>query len=86
MRDLYPRHGRRRRWFAPWRVICRCGLEAYPCTVVKMLGRSQRQANAGPAWNEPTRRTPMIRPDRPLLTPGQKARSRQAEHRWTGGQ
>lgn len=34
-RDPYPIHGRRRRWFAPFTVICRCGLDAYPCAVVR---------------------------------------------------
>jgi hypothetical protein len=37
MRDPYPKHGPRRRWFAPWRVICRCGLAAYPCIVMRTL-------------------------------------------------
>ncbi len=39
MRDKFPRHGPRRRWYRPWKVVCRCGLDAYPCVVVRMLGR-----------------------------------------------
>jgi len=41
MRDLYPKHGPRRRWYAPWRPVCRCGLEAYPCHVERMLARAE---------------------------------------------
>ena len=40
MRDPYPIHGKRRPWYAPWRVICRCGLGAYPCPAKRMLDRA----------------------------------------------
>ena len=40
MRDLYPKHGLRRLWYAPWRVVCRCGLEVYPCFVERMVARA----------------------------------------------
>jgi hypothetical protein len=36
-RDPYPIHGRTRRWFRPFTVICRCGLDAYPCPVTRAL-------------------------------------------------
>lgn len=53
MRDPYPKHGKRRPWYAPWRVICRCGLDAYPCTVVRM---QQRQAvEAARDWRDEER-------------------------------
>jgi hypothetical protein len=45
MRDRYPKHGPRRPWYAPWRLWCRCGLEGYPCAVVRMQQR-QRQERA----------------------------------------
>lgn len=35
----YPDCGPRRRWYAPWRVSCRCGQPVYPCVVEKMRGR-----------------------------------------------
>lgn len=35
-RDPYPIHGPVRSWWRPWRIVrCRCGLEAYPCKVVR---------------------------------------------------
>jgi hypothetical protein len=33
MRDPYPVHGPIRRWRKPWVVVCRCGMNAYPCAV-----------------------------------------------------
>lgn len=40
-RDPYPRHGPRRLWYRPWEVVCRCGLDAYPCIVVLMMERAE---------------------------------------------
>lgn len=47
-KDLWPKHGPRRRWFAPWQVICRCGLDAYPCIVMKTVYRDR--LNAARQW------------------------------------
>lgn len=41
MRDLYPRHGRRWTWRHPFRWVCRCGLDAYPCVVARMQQRER---------------------------------------------
>jgi hypothetical protein len=41
MRDLYPQHGPRRRWWWPFSVICRCGLDAWPCPAKRMLDRAR---------------------------------------------
>ncbi|MEV6348580.1 hypothetical protein [Actinoplanes sp. NPDC051851] len=54
-KDRYPIHGRRRRWFAPWRVICRCGLAAYPCTVMRTVAYRER-VNAAHAWRDDERK------------------------------
>jgi hypothetical protein len=54
MGDHYPKHGPRRRWFAPWRVICRCGLDAYPCIVMKTVHRDR--LNAAKHWRNDERR------------------------------
>lgn len=73
-------HGPRRLFLRPWQVVCRCGLEGWPCYVVMML---QRQAAlraptaTRPPWNGPTRNLPRA----PQMTRGQAARSRQAG-RW----
>jgi hypothetical protein len=34
-----PLHGRRWTWRYPFRWICRCGLEAYPCVVEQTWAR-----------------------------------------------
>jgi hypothetical protein len=36
MATQHVRHGKRRPWLRPWRAICRCCLEAWPCPVVRM--------------------------------------------------
>lgn len=41
MRDPYPVHGKRRHWRAPWRVVCRCGMDAWPCIVERMLSAAR---------------------------------------------
>lgn len=41
MRDLYPKHGRRWTLRYPFRWVCRCGLEAYPCIVEQTLARAE---------------------------------------------
>jgi hypothetical protein len=53
-RDPYPKHGPRRRWFAPWRRICRCGLDAYPCVVMRTVYRER--VDAAHAWRRLERR------------------------------
>ena len=87
-RPKFPVHKPRRPWWNPLERVCACGLDAWPCPVKTMLDRSAqatRQRNTGPAWNRPTTSTTTVQPDRPLLTRGQAARSRQVGHRWTGG-
>jgi hypothetical protein len=82
-RRRHTRHGPRRLWYAPWAVICRCRIGAWPCYVVVMLDRQQRMqpqprenAWAGrasvPAFRLPRTAAPT---SRPLLTPGQAHRS-----------
>jgi hypothetical protein len=67
-------HGPRRPWWAPWRLVCRCGLEAYPCPAERMLERQrQMRPPPRPIWDRPTSMTPNIGP---LLTPGQLWRTR----------
>lgn len=41
MRHPYPVHGRRWTWRAPFGWTCRCGLDAYPCVVERMLAQAQ---------------------------------------------
>lgn len=69
-------HGPRRRWWAPWSPICRCGLGAWPCYAEQMLRRqaTYQLSIPRPPWNGPTRNLP---PHKPLLTRGQEARTRQ---------
>ena len=69
-------HGPRRRWWAPWHQVCRCGLDAWPCPVVRMR---EAQGAARPAsrteqhgWDQPT--THLQRA--PLLTLCQARRTR----------
>ena len=69
-------HGPRRPWWALWQKVCRCGLDAWPCPVVRML---ERQAairppgrNGRPGWDRPTAN--VLRA--PLLTRGPAARAR----------
>ncbi len=84
MRPRHLQHGPRRRWFAPWTVICRCGLGAWPCYAVRMLqdqARMQPRDPGSATWSGPTTAIPALRPflaapERPLLTPGQAHRSR----------
>jgi hypothetical protein len=76
-----------RRWRHPFAQVCACGIGAWPSTVKTMLDRHAqkiRRGNTGPAWDEATSWVPPVRPPLPLLTPGQAARSRLGEHRWTG--
>lgn len=52
MSDPFPRHGRRVTWRHPLSWTCRCGLDAWPCIVVR-----QQRAYAGalrvlPGWRE----------------------------------
>lgn len=73
-----------RRWRHPFEQVCACG-NALPCPVKMSLDRHARElrwANVAPALNEATTWMPPIRPDLPLLTPGQAARSRLGQHRW----
>jgi hypothetical protein len=49
MKHPYPTHGRRRHWYAPWSTYCRCGLDAYPCIVVRTRGRQQEAAEIAAA-------------------------------------
>lgn len=48
-RDPYPQHGRRRTWYAPWRVTCRCGLDAYPCIVLRQQQAATQTRQAAEA-------------------------------------
>lgn len=43
MRDPYPRHGRRWTWRRPFGWVCRCGLDCYPCTVLRAQRREQAE-------------------------------------------
>lgn len=83
-RNHHIEHGPRRLWYAPWKVLCRCGLGASPCYVVLMRQGQQRMWPRQAENNWPARaavatvRLPRTAvPDtRPLLTPGQAYRSR----------
>lgn len=84
MRTRHSQHGARRRWYAPWTVICRCGLKAWPCYVVRMQERQRgmqpvphRPASDWASRTSSTVRLPRtsMPPARPLLTPGQAHRS-----------
>jgi hypothetical protein len=73
-----PGHGPRRPLLAPWRRICRCGLDAWPCHALLMLQRqAANRPRVRPGWNDPT----LNESSAPLLTRGQAARSRQSG-RW----
>jgi hypothetical protein len=66
-------HGPRRPWTRPWRLICQCGLAAWPCPVV-ILRKSQAvqpPANERPVWNGATAALPNTTF---RLTPGQLSR------------
>ncbi|MFI7547193.1 hypothetical protein [Actinoplanes sp. NPDC049599] len=76
-------HGPRRRWFAPWKKVCTCGLGASPCYAVRMLADQVRMqprptverarpgtaGRARPSWSGPTSQIAVLRPDRPLQGP-----------------
>jgi hypothetical protein len=70
-------HGPRRCWYAPWRMVCRCGLGPFPCVAARMLQRPKRVEPAAVvnAWNGPTAfiRTPPGRAG--SLTPAQAWRA-----------
>lgn len=51
-RPPYITHGPRRRWYRPWRRICRCGLDAWPCAPVRAA--RVRAAAYRHEWNDPT--------------------------------
>lgn len=83
-------HGPRRLWSRPWRRICTCGLGAWPCHAVRMRREQEAMRPAGePSWAGPTARLPrliggpdpLLRDDRELMTPGQRARSARALRR-----
>lgn len=67
-------HGPRRPFWRPWATVCRCGLAAWPCYVVKMRKAQEAllEPPGRPVWNAPT--TPY--PTAPLLTRLQQERSR----------
>lgn len=44
MPDPYPVHGRRWRWRVPWQWSCRCGMDAYPCIVMRTLVALRKDA------------------------------------------
>lgn len=71
-------HEPRRRLFGIPARRCRCG-HLLPCVVRAAIERQQYFVPpAAPEWNAPTTRTDVIQrfpPDRPLMTPGQRARS-----------
>lgn len=46
MRYPYPRHGRRWTWRHPFRWVCWCGLDAYPCVVMRMQERERAEIKA----------------------------------------
>lgn len=41
MRDPYPQHGKRWTLWHPFSWTCRCGLDAWPCPVKRMLDRAE---------------------------------------------
>ena len=49
-KDPFPEHGPQRRRCAPWRRVCRCGLDAYLCIVVRTVYRNR--LNAAHAWQD----------------------------------
>ncbi len=87
MRLRHGEHGPRRLWYAPWTVICRCGLRAWPCYVALMRKRQRAaqpvpQPAPEPGSDWPARNGSALRvpraaapTDRPLLTRGQAHRS-----------
>lgn len=83
-RDRIPAHNPCRRWRRPWSTVCACGMDAWPCPVAVMLERQATMQpvrlnppGQRPAWDAPPRNMTTV----PLLTRGQKARSRES-HRW----
>lgn len=81
-------HHVHRLWWAPWIRRCSCGRPPHPPEPPVVDGpiddgtyatwAVKRMRSGDPTWNGPTVATPTIRPgppDRPLLTPGQRARS-----------
>lgn len=75
-------HRPARRWWAPWRSRCACGLREWPCELSQGLGRLASPGASGaasieaspadspaPAWNGPTL------PLTPLLTRAQRWRA-----------
>lgn len=45
--DPYPIHGKVRSWWRPWKIRCRCGLDAYPCQrLFEIAANEQREALA----------------------------------------
>ena len=75
MAPLHIQHGKRRLPLRPWLVICRCGLAAWPCPVVRIRER-QAQPMPRPAWTAGTVSLPVVEPRQsaPLLTRGQRIR------------
>jgi hypothetical protein len=65
-------HGPRRLWLRPWKVVCRCGLGAYPCPVVRMRDEQAEMIQTlNNRWNVQTGQYRVA----PLLTRGQAART-----------
>lgn len=75
------RHGPRRPWLRPWKRICRCGYDGWPCYPLAMMTAQalwvQAESDERPGWDAATGRLPLA----PLLTRGQAARSRPRD-RW----
>lgn len=72
-------HGPCRRWRAPWRKACRCGLDAWPCPAERMRQEQAEMFEAVTAhhWNDPTRRFDLS----PMMTRGQAYRGRWSDRR-----
>lgn len=79
-------HIARRRWWAPWRLVCACGAGWYPCPDTGRVPYAPlgdgTTTPARPAWTSAatTRILPNVRLS-PLLTRGQAYRTRQGG-RW----
>jgi hypothetical protein len=57
MRHPYPVHGRRWTWRHPLSWTCRCGLDAWPCIVVRQQRRAYADAlRAVQGWRDRERR------------------------------
>lgn len=72
---LMERHRPVRVWWSPWRRFCACGIRWYPCPDAVRMDRPPVAQSLG-HWAGPTLRLPDFRANGPLMTPGQRWRTR----------